>query len=304
MWSNGEKADNQSLKDFEGNFLGQAAYAFVNKVPIWVTEENGDTLSESAICIDHWSEQHRHKDFPKYWDFFQGGIKTSVVVPLVYEGIEHPLGMINCEFKNHIDCTAHAKQVFMDLAKSISIMIHMANVREAQVTNSNDAISEIENLVQNRINILEKKRIFVACPNNCKPDVLTILKNIAKAYSPEYEFKFWFDMDEPGDVIEQLMKEISNSAYAIIYFSEIDDEEKGTFRDNPNVVYEAGMFQSQKYDTLSPTKFWIPIREKNSPKLPFDFAKERTILIERDDENEIIDKESTIKDIHKRFKHF
>jgi hypothetical protein len=54
--------------------------------------------------------------------------------------------------------------------------------------------------------------------------------------------------------------------------------------DNPNVIFEAGMFQSltNVAATEAPTG-WIPIREPPDlcPSPPFDFAQQRMIIVER-----------------------
>jgi hypothetical protein len=53
------------------------------------------------------------------------------------------------------------------------------------------------------------------------------------------------------------------------------------FVDNANVIFEAGMLQANTNAPAQIPTGWIPIREKNSPHPPFDFAAQRTILIKR-----------------------
>jgi hypothetical protein len=59
------------------------------------------------------------------------------------------------------------------------------------------------------------------------------------------------------------------------------DDTKHKFRDNPNVVFEAGMLQAlTNSPNVEPTG-WIPVREKSSPDAPFDFAAERILTVDR-----------------------
>ena len=41
------------------------------------------------------------------------------------------------------------------------------------------------------------------------------------------------------------------------------------------------MFHGRKEESPDQPTLWIPVREKNSPKPPFDFAQERILLVER-----------------------
>jgi len=55
--------------------------------------------------------------------------------------------------------------------------------------------------------------------------------------------------------------------------------------DNANVVFEAGMLHARTIadDPSSgrePTG-WIPMREEDSPRAPFDFAAERILIVPR-----------------------
>ena len=47
---------------------------------------------------------------------------------------------------------------------------------------------------------------------------------------------------------------------------------------------------------------WIPIREENSGKKPFDFAHQRIIEVKRDEANKLDDKKSIKNKIIDRFK--
>jgi len=93
---------------------------------------------------------------------------------------------------------------------------------------------------------------------------------------------------EPGDINEKLLKEISTCRYGVCYFSEPAAEgEAFQYRDNLNVVFEAAMLHALTNDITAAPKGWLPIREKSSPSLPFDFASQRLLMVPRGAQNEL-----------------
>ncbi len=72
---------------------------------------------------------------------------------------------------------------------------------------------------------------------------------------------------------------IASCRYAICYFSQRGED--GNYHDNPNVVFEAGMFHGRVDEITTVPSSWIPIREKQSADLPIDFAQERILIPER-----------------------
>jgi hypothetical protein len=83
----------------------------------------------------------------------------------------------------------------------------------------------------------------------------------------------------PGNINQQLIEAIRNCRYAICYLSRKNSA--GDFRDNRNVIFEAGMFHGRTEETSAVPSRWIPVREKDSHRPPFDFAQERILLVER-----------------------
>ena len=47
------------------------------------------------------------------------------------------------------------------------------------------------------------------------------------------------------------------------------------------------MMHAKMHNSTKKTSNWIPIRELNSPKEPFDFSSERILYVERDKSNKI-----------------
>jgi hypothetical protein len=97
-------------------------------------------------------------------------------------------------------------------------------------------------------------------------------------------------MQSPGNINLQLADEIRRAQYGICYLSEEDADEKGTFRDNPNVLVEAGMLHMVTQATTAAGTGWIPIREANSARMPFDLESQRMVIVERSPDG-ILDEE-------------
>jgi hypothetical protein len=59
------------------------------------------------------------------------------------------------------------------------------------------------------------------------------------------------------------------------------------------------MLHSLTNSPISTPSGWIPIREKASPRMPFDFASERVLIIARTDSGELVE-ERFRSDLQKR----
>ena len=113
--------------------------------------------------------------------------------------------------------------------------------------------------------------------------VLSVLQE--DFFAARLQVIYWKDMDEPGNINRQLLDAIGSCRYAVCYFSQPGDD--GIYRDNPNVVFEAGMFHGRMDHVSILPASWIPIREQQSETVPFDFAQERLVIPERSDAGEL-----------------
>jgi len=63
------------------------------------------------------------------------------------------------------------------------------------------------------------------------------------------------------------------------------------YKDNANVIFEAGMFHCKTNIGNTENSIWIPVREDESPPAPMDFSSQRMIIVKRNENGEINDKE-------------
>lgn len=68
-------------------------------------------------------------------------------------------------------------------------------------------------------------------------------------------------------------------------------EQPNAYFDNPNVLYEAGVFQGPATDPTSRGQNWMLLRERDSPEAPFDITTVNTLMIPRDDDGNLLERD-------------
>ncbi len=126
--------------------------------------------------------------------------------------------------------------------------------------------------------------MFIATSGRADRRVTGEIKKVLDKFSDQVDFVHWEKISRSGNVTKQIVEEISRSKFGLCYFSEpttAPDDPAHKFRDNPNVVFEAGMLQALTNSPNAEPTGWIPVREKSSPDAPFDFAAERILTVDR-----------------------
>ena len=109
----------------------------------------------------------------------------------------------------------------------------------------------------------------------------SIIKTVCK-YEDKLKLVYWKDNHNPGNINQQVLDDIASCRYGICYLSEKNKSgAKPEYLDNSNVVFEAGILHGKNDSGSSVISSWIPVRENESPKLPFDFAAERMLHVPR-----------------------
>ncbi len=132
--------------------------------------------------------------------------------------------------------------------------------------------------------------MFIATSGRADIKVFGEIKTVLDKFSDRIKLVYWEEISESGNVTQQILDEISRSKFGLCYFSEpatAPEDKKHKFQDNPNVVFEAGMLQALTNSPNAPPTGWIPVREKSSPDVPFDFATERILTVERFQNDEL-----------------
>ncbi len=267
------------IQDDDGNYVGQAAYAFAKQRPMWIvsSEEKG-TLGESASCRDMWSgldgiPPYRSIDAKPSVDTPE--TRTSVIIPITQQ--DRVVGVLNFETGEYVEITRAATTELKRLASCVSRMLRLYQDHLANQEGSTDAIDRLQDVLSGPLPKLTKPKVFLASSVRADQAVIdTVVRTLESA--DQVDLIHWERMHKAGNIIAQLQEAIGACEYGICYFSEKQDD---GYRDNLNVVFEAGMFNGRTGNPQTTSRNWIPVRERQGPELPFDLQQERILWVDR-----------------------
>lgn len=282
LWSNRPVVDAIAVLDPNGEYCGMRSYAYHKDRTLWITAEDRGLLGRSeAVLKDAWSNA---SDLPKYLENGETDAKTAMLVPLRYGG--RVFGVLVLELPEYFECSSPAKEEIRIIADALARVIWLHETTEAQLNDTHRAFHLLEELFNASSRPLTKPGLFMANPVNSDDAVVGYIRAVLGELADSIELLYWKAMSEQGNINTHILKAISSSQYGICYLSERDEDytdEAPRFRDNPNVLFEAGMLQALTNDPAALPVGWIPIREH--PDLcgppPFDFAQERMIVVPR-----------------------
>jgi len=262
----------------EGKITGQTAYAFIKKVALWVVDKNRKDLKDpESQHVDLWSGV---EDLPQSKDHKRHDIKTSIMVPIIREN--EVVGVVEFETMEYFEPTLTAKKELTRIANTISRVQYLNRTFLAQNKNTVVALKSIEkNLSEASWPELTKPQIFVAFSSRADQDVVGQIKSVLDSFSNRARLMFWDECNDSGKVDQQIIRAITKSKFGVCYFSEPDPGSVQEYIDNPNVIFEAGMFQSLTNSPREKPIGWVPIREEKSPPPPFDYGSDRILIIKR-----------------------
>lgn len=251
---------------------GHTSYSVIHNKPLWIVEKDHNYLKPDGSYIDLWSDV---TDLPAYRDWGDLLFRTSIIVPFG----SPPIGFLNVEFKRLIEPSSSSQAELKEVAATIEIFYGLYLSRQIQTKNTEKAVQNI-NVTLSRCP-LDKRSLFFAFSKNADPEVVGIIKDELSQIS-DIRIVNWDEIYESGNIHAQMRKEILGAEYAVCYFSEPTDNEDSEilYVDNPNVVFESGMFHALTSDPNGRSN-WIPIREEKSTSPPFDFAADRLLIVKR-----------------------
>jgi hypothetical protein len=279
FWSSDDREHSAAVRTREGGYSNPLTQAFATDRALWIVGADKKPIRDSTELVDEWS----HCDtLPPYQPSSDQPIRTAVILPLRRRRV---LGVYYFESCSPLGITDVAKVELAMLAEALAILLELYDVNRSQSRMTASAIADLQdNLESARFPRLAKPHFFVASSVRGDRKVMTVVSEVLDEFSDRIEFTDWRRMTQSGNISTQIAKEITRSRFGICYLSE-PGPDGGTYVDNPNVVFEAGMLHARTANNESgdggePTG-WIPIREVDSPPAPFDFASERTVQVPR-----------------------
>jgi len=270
----------RAIRTSEGSYNGQISLAYDKRRPLWIVCAGGkQKLENCEQYSDQWSGLKAIPAYRNSGSVEESGIKTSIIVPIP-DGNE-VLGVLNFGTSDYIEITDEAKSELFKIAETLGLLIRLFRSADAQKLSTETALENLQQLLAKPLPKLTKPKIFLASSAAAEVDVIAVVLDVLKedAYAERLDLVYWKAMDQPGNINRQLLEAIASCRYGVCYFSQKVAE--GEYIDNVNVVFEAGMFHG-RIDEITPVPTsWVPIRERQSPELPFDFAQERILWVER-----------------------
>lgn len=278
-----EKASNQIYINYENKeFYGQASFAFVQQKPMWLHSTELSLNAPGAKYLDLWSEI-QSEIIPKYIHYQKNkkNPKTSILIPL--KNSQNKIyGVINLESEEKLEPSEYVKKELLNICDAYTMLRELYNSNKSRDQNTKTAIDSLRRIAQDNM-ILKKPTIFLASSENADTEVMGVIIETIRKYESKLELRYWKELNNSGNINARILQVISQSAFGVCYFSEKSSEENSIYKDNSNVVFEAGMLHAlTNNDIAYSPESWIPIREKDSTDMPFDFAAERIIVLRRD----------------------
>jgi hypothetical protein len=133
-----------------------------------------------------------------------------------------------------------------------------------------------------------KPKLYLAYGKDRDPEILALIQEDLEQYKEQIHTSDWGREHPPGDITGWITTEIISAKYLVCYLSDrIDDHGFISFRDNPNVIFETGMFHALRESTDITAREWLPIREGPPEDAPFDFRPMRMVVVPRDGEGRL-----------------
>jgi hypothetical protein len=273
IWSHDDQEYTTPLLRDDGKTpRGHTEYAVLHNKPLWIVSVGGGYLDRSQEYEDLWSKV---TDLPAYRGWPNEKYSTSIIIPIGKPAI----GFLNLEFCQRLDLCSSAKDELQQVSDIIEIFYRLHEAYLTQAHNTNNAIRNLNAWVSH--SPLLKPTLFFAFSSRADEAVVGVVKQVLADYSEELTIVHWDEISTLGNINLKIRNIIVSAVYGICYFSEPATVTKeDCYLDNPNVLFEAGMFHALTSDSEGQTR-WLPIREKNAPPIPFDFATDRMLVVPR-----------------------
>lgn len=287
-----------SLRTDKGQYTGLAAYSFAEGKPLWLVSPEKGPLGPEKSIQDEWSWS-KTEDLPHFDRPLDAGIMTMVLVPLSQKG--HTIGVLDLQSTQYNEPTKRITEELLLLAETLSVLLTLSDTNKAQRDHTLEAISlHSKALNEESWPPLTKPSIFVASSSKADKAVMGAIQSVLNEFSDQLDVHYWKESSKSGNINLDILQQVKESQFGLCYFSEPIDDPKYKYKDNVNVVFEAGMLQSQTNPSVTDSPVgWIPIREQESPPAPFDYAQQRMIIVERSakEQKPNLDKlQATLKD--------
>jgi hypothetical protein len=265
----------KTIRDHSGQYQGQISYAYDVGAALWIVGASRCKLAHTTEYVNLLApDTPPSPPLPRYEALAGDDIQTSVMYPLFDDGDR--IGILNFESTDYLTPVNHLRSEFRRIADAISLLYALHRNCNCQTQNTHKALEELTR--HKATPLVGERRVFLASAVNADDGVIGEIRRVFSEF--DVEVQYWKEDGEPGDIQTHIWRKLSTSELGVCYFSEPAAGSQFMYRDNANVLFEAGMMYAM-VRTLGVMSAWIPIREHSSPPLPFNFATERALFIPR-----------------------
>lgn len=278
VWATSQK-HSDPIKSQDDNYTNQICFAFGECVPLWVVNGDKTPLSSSGNYLDLWSGRD---SLPKYELPVEGhDFRTAIMIPMKKKS-GGCLGVLDFESSEYIEITERAKRELSIISDALALLSEREIMIVNDTADTKIALRELEASFGSKYLLrLSKPKLFFAWPSNADPLVVAVIRRVLDEFSERVNIVSWDEIEDSGNINDQIIEHILNSTYSVCYFSERAGEAPNTFQDNANVLIEAGMLHVLSQSDQSLSEAWLPIREEEPPPIPFDFVAQRVLFVPR-----------------------
>lgn len=278
---NDARADDRSfsIRDPNNNFTCQVALAYDRNKSLWVLAQDRGPLVAADGYVDQWSQEG--DALPAYAPPPVEDLeaKTSIILPLRISP-QNIVGVLCLDSVQAVEMTDNATAELQRVADALAVLYSKHDSTSRARKLRENAIGELQDTIPDSPR-LTVPHVFVASSSDADPAVIDAITSVLKRYESKGKITWahWSDNYESGPVAPELLEDIKRARVGICYLSEpIHDAEAATaYRDNLNVLFEAGMFHRHGDGGR-----WVPVREQDSPPPPFNLQDLNTVFVPRD----------------------
>lgn len=281
------------------NYNGQVSFAFVQGKPLWIVPEEEDKyLNDTEAYRELWSNIPS-TSIPTFVHNHDKPVKTAIVIPLFRKAPvlkAHPLGILNLESEKYLEPTEDSKQELEKISEAISILYDLKTVQALQQRGTKDVLKKIIDESQKQFVI--EPRVFIASANSRESDAFDLIEKAVKEVFTDAGLRppiinDWKKSDSPtSNIPKHIWNEMRSSHVGICYFSEpcqsTQECSSAQFKDNPNVLFEAGLMDALEKlsNSIPDSRFngWVLVREQDSPEIMLDLTVFHRVDINREND--------------------
>jgi len=289
VWSYPKFRIHQTLHDINGDYRRQLAMAIGENQNLWVISDKPLGRNRNR-GTDVWDEAVTTK-LPRFYAATNARPSRTAIVLITKNAQGYSNGAFLKEISNKVRPSKVLRREMQLIAEAIGLLHATDVATHEQREGTTRAIATLGDLVGKlELDTGPRPLMFVASSSRAPQDISDAIEEVLQDFDDYVFVEPWHKMHQPGNINLQLVEKIRTAQYGICYMSEKVEQKQDhasdghRYRDNPNVLVEAGMLHMvTAADVMSGTG-WIPIREEDSPTVPFDLGNQRMVLVRRDAE--------------------